>query len=153
MYNSLRLRVTNRVHMDCSERTTVLKERQRCARMTAIDLLSRNTGLFWPDLEHTSTRTHTHTSWVTGNKEPLCQVTEHREKNKGIEGCDMTNMRGFAGLWGNWLYSQGWLTLLICITHESGSQQRGAEQPHNEVWTHYLWNPQKKHTYTEGVGF
>lgn len=74
--------------------------------------------------------TRTHTSRVTGHKEPLCQVTEHREKDKGLEGCDMTNMRGFAGLRGDWRYSQGWLTLLICITHQSRSQQRRADQPH-----------------------
>lgn len=41
--------------------------------------------------------THTHTNRVTGHKEPLCQVMEHRERDKGLEGCDMTNMRGFCG--------------------------------------------------------
>lgn len=35
-----------------------------------------------------------------GHKEPLCQVTEHRATDKGREGCDMTNMRGSAGLRG-----------------------------------------------------
>lgn len=69
-------------------------------------------------------------SRVTGHKEPLCQVTERTEKDKGLEGCDMTNMRGFEGLRGYWRYSQGWLTLLICITHQSRSQQRRADAPH-----------------------
>lgn len=36
----------------------------------------------------------THMSQVTGHKEPLCQVTEHREKDIRLEGCDMTNMSG-----------------------------------------------------------
>lgn len=83
VHNSSWLRVTNRVHMDCSERTTVLKERQRCAWMTAIDLLSCNTGLFWPDLEHASTNAHTHTQAGSQGIKSRCvrsQSTERRIK-------------------------------------------------------------------------
>lgn len=106
------------------------KREAEVCRRTAIDLLSCNRDPIWPNLEHTSGHAPAHTCRVTGHKEPLCQVTEHREKDKGLEGCDMTNMRSFAGLWGDWRYSQGWLTLLICITHQSRSQQRRADQTH-----------------------
>lgn len=106
------------------------KDRQRWVWRTEIGVLSCNSGLIWPDLERTTVHGRARTSRVTGHKEPLCQVTEHREKDKGLEGCDMTNMRGFAGLWGDWHYSRGWLTLLICITHQSRSQQRRADKPH-----------------------
>lgn len=104
---------------------------------TEIGVLSCNRGLIWPDLERTNVHGRAHTSRVTGHKEPLCQVTEHREKDKGLEGCDMTNMRGFAGLWGNCHYSRGWLTLLICITHQSRSQHRRADKPH--TWSPDTW--------------
>lgn len=110
-------------------------ERQRWVWRTEIGVLSCNRGLIWPDLERTTVHGRAHTSRVTGHKEPLCQVTEHREKDKGLEGCDMTNMRGFAGLRGDWHYSRGWLTLLICITHQSRSQQRRADKPHTWVKT------------------
>lgn len=106
------------------------KERERCVRRTDVDLLSCNRGPISPDLEHTSLHAHAHASRVTRHKEPLCRVTEHRKKDKGLEGCDMTNMRGFVGLRGDWHYSQGWLTLLICITHQSRSQQRRADRAH-----------------------
>lgn len=94
-------------------------------------------------------------SRVTGHKEPLCQVTEHREKDKGLEGCDMTNMRGSAGLRGDWHYSRGWLTLLICITHQSRSQRRRADKPH--TWSPDAWaktpapaeSPPKTRTFTQ----
>ena len=99
-------------------------------RRTEIDLLSCNRDPIWPDLEHTSVHAPAHTWRVTGHKEPLCQVTEHREKDKGLEGCDMTNMRSFAGLRGDWHYSQGWVTLLICITHHCRSPLRRVDQPH-----------------------
>lgn len=112
-------------------------ERQRWVWRTEIAMLSCNRGLIWPDLERTNVHGRAHTSRVTGHKEPLCQVTEHREKDKGLEGCDMTNMRGFAGLWGNWHYSRGWLTLLICITHQSRSQHRRADKPH--AWSPDTW--------------
>lgn len=52
----------------------------------------------------------------------------------------MTNMRGFAGLRGDWHYSRGWLTLLICITHQSRSQQRRADKPHMQP-RHMSENP------------
>lgn len=42
-----------------------------------------------------------------GHKEPLCQVTEHREEDKGLEGCDMTNMRGFCGASGGMALQPG----------------------------------------------
>lgn len=105
-----------------------------------IGVLSCNSGLIWPDLERTTVHGNTHTSRVTGHKEPLCQVTEHREKDKGLEGCDMTNMRGFVGLRGDWHYSRGWLTLLIYITHQSRSQQRRADKPHTQP-RHMSENP------------
>lgn len=90
-----------------------------------VDQLSCNRGRVWPDLENAAhTHTHIHRGRVTGHKERLCQVTEHRGKDKGLEGCDMTNMRSSAGLRGDWCYSQRWLTLLICITHQSRSQQQ-----------------------------
>lgn len=75
-------------------------------RRREIDLLSCNKGPLRPDLENTHTHACTHTSRVTGHKEPLCQVTEHRKRDKGLEGCEMTNMRGSAGLKGDWRYSQ-----------------------------------------------
>lgn len=112
-------------------------QRQRWVWRTEIGVLSCNRGLIWPDLERTNVHGRARTSRVTGHKEPLCQVTEHREKDKGLEGCDMTNMRGFAGLWGNCHYSRGWLTLLICITHQSRSQHRRADKPH--TWSPDTW--------------
>ena len=107
------------------------EEAEVCEGSRDKTLLSCNRGPIWPDLEKgRRALARTHTSRVTGHKEPLCQVTEHRDGDKGLEGCDMTNMRSFAGLRGDWRYSQRWLTLLICITHHSRSQRRGADQPH-----------------------
>lgn len=72
-------------------------------------------------------RAHTHTR--AGSRGIKSHCVRSRSTERGIK--DLRDVIWLiwgvsAGLRGDWRYSRGWLTLLICITHQTGSRQRGS---------------------------
>lgn len=71
-----------------------------------------------------------------GHKEPLCQVAACREKDKGLKGFDMTNMRGFAGFGQRRgvLALQPGVTDTVDLYHTSEQIiEKRADQPQNKL--------------------